>query len=680
VLVGTSLSALAAQSVSVAASTHSADAAAASRMLFYATDLGPVSPSIPIEITVWLKVRDATALDSTLAAQADQGAAWLSNEQMQSRHAPGAEAVTAVSHFLKEQGLTVTGIGPQNLFVKASATVATVESAFRVELHRYQLRYQLLHASSSAPTLPTGIAPLVASIGGLSDLRAQPYFARPTVSPGAMTNIARQTDPEAVKPRPLPFNAKANGLVFSARCFRAPTSVSFSDPIAGVTASFEGNRYGADVTNTTQGTLPPCGYQPSDLQTAYNLTPLYKAGLDGTGTTVAIVDAYGSTTIAADVAAFSTAMGLPPANLTIIGTPTESNFSTDGNAGWATETTLDVEWVHAIAPGANIVLVVTPTNFFSDLLAGVATASMQPGVVAISNSWGGFESFTDNPTRQAADTIFKMANAKGQTVNFASGDYGNFVVFLPWVDVSWPTSSPYVTGVGGVSVGLDANKHITLQTSWGNNISLLSFGGTPFDPPLNFGFQFGGGGGTSNVYRQPGYQRGLGGERRLVPDISWVADPYTGVEIIYTGDALGDQFIEVIGGTSASCPMFSGLWGIATQRAHHKLGPAAPRLYQLPAGAITDVLASPTSEHNVTGDLTDANGPQELTTWELALPLQGQQTFFSTLYNSPFSPTWWALTFGTDSTLAAGPGWDPATGLGVPNGWNFVQALGGGGD
>jgi hypothetical protein len=118
------------------------------------------------------------------------------------------------------------------------------------------------------------------------------------------------------------------------------------------------------------------------------------------------------------------------------------------------------------------------------------------------------------------------------------------------------------------------------------------------------------------------------------------------------------------------------LWGIATQNAGHPLGQAAPYLYNLPYGAITDVLATPNLPTNVTGVLTDSSGAQNQTAWDLALPLQGQPGFVSALYNSPFSTRWFVLTFGVDSTLQADWGWDPATGLGTPNGWNFVQAFG----
>jgi subtilase family serine protease len=484
--------------------------------------------------------------------------------------------------------------------------------------------------------------------------------------------------------KPLPLAAQPNGLLFSAQCFYPPTEVSFTSADGTTTATYRGNRYGAPIDSGPPN-LPPCGYQPSEIQTAYNLTPLYQEGLTGKGTTIAIVDAYGSTTIANDVAAFSQFMGLPQPDLTIIGTPTESNFSTDANAGWATETTLDVEWVHAIAPGAKIVLVVTPTNLFTDLFAGVIQAASIPGVVSISDSWGGFDIGVAGFAEfyNAADNIFKMIGAAGQSIQFSTGDFGDNAVQLGFASTGWPASSPYVTGIGGVSVVLDSQKHIAWQTSWGTNLTEIAdtaaLGNPPLDPPNNEGFDSGGTGGASDTYPKPSFQHGLPGDRRLTPDISWVADPYTGVEIIYSVDAQNDLGIEVIGGTSASSPMFSALWAIATQHAHRLLGQAAPRLYRLHRGAITDVV-NLSSRHNVTGTMHDPGGTFPINSWELAAPLQNLPTFISALYNSPFSTRWFVLGFGLDSTLAAGPGWDPATGLGTPDGWNLVHALSHSGD
>ncbi|HUL48168.1 MAG TPA: S53 family peptidase [Steroidobacteraceae bacterium] len=656
-------------------------------LLSRATDLGPVDAATPIEITVWMKLHDQPGLDALVADQQAGKGAYLSMEQLRAQHAPSAADAAKVAAFLKSQGFTVSP--PRDtLYVKATASAARVQSTFQVELRQYELFGRTFRASARSATLPPDLVPLVAGVGGLSSFRAEPQIAY--AGKRAATNVHTPAEAEGLAPQGMPFNAQSNGLFYSAQCFFGTTTQSFSG--GGVSATYTGNLYGAPITNTAFGTLAPCGYQPSDLQTAYNLTPLYQHGLDGTGMTIAIVDAYGSTTIASDVQVFSQAMGLPPANLSIIGTPTGSNFSSDPNvAGWASETTLDVEWVHAVAPGANIILVVSPSDFFSDLFPAIITAASQPGVAAISNSWSGFDAAYYGASAEyefyhPVDGILQAIGAAGISVNFSTGDYGDNAKELGglYTSTGWPASSPYATGVGGVSVALDSHKHIAWQTSWGTELTEIadkvSLGSPPIDAanpgPFNEGFDAGGTGGFSDAYPRPFWQLGVPGNRRGTPDISWVADPFTGVEIIYTADAQGDLSFEAIGGTSVACPMFSALWGIATQRAHHPLGQAAPRLYRLPpwSGAITDIVNF-SSPNNVSGTIVDAGGTNPMRASELASPLNNQPNFVSALYNSPFSTRWFVITFGVDSTLTTGPGWDVATGLGTPNGWNFVQAV-----
>ena len=649
-------------------------------LLSRATDLGPVDAASPIDITIWMKLRDQAGLDALVSAQQSGKSGYLSIQQVRAQHAPSSADVAKVVAFLKTQGFTVSA-GQDNLSVKASGTAARVQSAFQVELHQYDLYGRTFRASARNATLPPDLVPLVAAVGGLSSLRAEPQIAR--VGRNASTGVHTTAEAEDMAPQPLLLGTQPDGLVFSAQCFFPPTTESFSGN--GVSATYQGNRYGTAL-GTPAPNAPPCGYQPSDIQTAYNLTPLYQHGLNGAGTTIAIVDAYGSTTIAHDAQAFSAAMGLPPINLTVIGTPTESNFSGDANSGWATETTLDVEWVHAVAPGANIVLVVTPTNSFSDLFNGIVTAASTPGVVAISNSWSGFDIgiVGDGEFYRAADSILQEIGAAGISVDFSTGDSGDNSSQLGglYTSTGWPGSSPFATGIGGVSVALDQNKHIAWQTSWGTELTeivdTVSLGSPPLDVPNNEGFDAGGTGGFSDTYPKPFWQFGVPGDRRGTPDISWVADPFTGVEIIFTADAAGDLGIEPIGGTSVACPMFTALWGIATQRAHHLLGQAAPRLYRISSEseAITDIV-SMSSQNNVTGTVQDAGGTNPIRATELAAPLNNQPRFISALYNSPHSTRWFVLMFGVDSTLQAGPGWDPATGLGSPNGWAFVQAVAG---
>jgi len=649
----------------------------APRIIQYSTDLGPVAASTRMEITLWLKLREAQGLDGLLAAQRAGTARYLSQAQIDAQYSPAAKDVATVSEFLKSQGFTVTGVGPHNLFVRASGTVEQVQRTLQVELHQYRLKEMTFRASPKGARVPAEIAAMVAAVGGLSDLRPKPYVIRTAQLKQAHTNIARQTDGEGLPPSPRPLGENANGIYYSNQCFDGVTSVSFSGN--GASATYQGNRYGQSIDNTTPGTIAPCGYSASDVENAYGMGSLYRDGLNGRGETVAIVDAYGSITIQQDAAAFSAYMGLPPVNLSVIGTPTESNYSTDANAVWATETTLDVEWVHAIAPGAKIILVVAPTNDTTDLFAADLTASQQRGVVAVSNSWGGPEAGLDPAFQQVGDSLFKLMAATGASPDWSSGDSGDDAIELGVYDADWPASSSYVTGIGGISMVLTPRGNIAWQSPWGTNLTEIAdttaLGSPPIDPPNNEGFLYGGGGGVSDIYPVPSFQRDLGGYRRQVPDISWLADPYTGVEIIYTATPEGQLGIEAIGGTSLASPMFSALWAIATENAGHPLGQAAPYLYSLPPSAITDILPAHSPE-NVTGSIDDSSGNSFYDADYLALPLQAQQSFVSALYNSPFSTRWFVLMFGLDSTLAAGPGYDLATGLGAPNPVEFVRAFG----
>ncbi|HXY41718.1 MAG TPA: S53 family peptidase [Vicinamibacteria bacterium] len=631
-----------------------------------AVDLGATSPSKVVTITAWLRMHQADALEQGLQAMHDPSSAgfhrWADARAL-ARHAPTAAEAATVGDFLKSAGLMVTGVGPNNLFVTAQGTVAQVQAALAVELHDFRMGSRTFHAQTGRPSLPSNLQPLVAHVGGLTDIRPEPMHVRPV-------------DPDGHPAAKVPLAGNPQGLAFSAGCFRPSQTVNFTS--ADADATYTGNRYGQEITNTGFGTLPPCGYQPSEIQKAYSLDTLYKAGLNGHGQTVAIVDAFGSITIQQDVATFSALMGLPPADLTVLGTPTETDFSGSRNSSWADETTLDVEWVHAIAPGAKIVLVVAADNSLDNLIAGNIEAASIPGVSVISNSWGSIELATDPELRQAVDGVFQVIGATGIGINFSSGDSGDEAVNLGVADVDWPSSSPWVTSIGGVSLSLRSSNEIAFQTAWGNNLTLIagpeSAGSPPLDPVANEGFIFGGGGGVSDVYPKPSFQRRLPGDRRRVPDISWLADPYTGVEIIVTGDAALDQFIEVIGGTSLSCPMFSGLWAIAAQRAGHKLGQAAAAIYDLPPPAITDVDAVG-SRNNVSGIIHDSVGDSPEVASDLAAPLQNLPAFYSALYQSPFSTRWFTLTFGTDSTLQPQNGHDLATGLGTPNAPFFVHAL-----
>ncbi len=341
------------------------------------------------------------------------------------------------------------------------------------------------------------------------------------------------------------------------------------------------------------------------------------------------------------------------------------------------ETSLDVEWSHSVAPGANIALVLGLSNSNADLDIAVLYAVEYGLGPVISNSYGIEEAALatfDPPELLIENAINELGAAFGISVNFSSGDSGDFLLAYGEKTVSMPASSPYATSVGGTSLFLNTDHTIKLQTGWGTNLTRIAAAtpNPPYIPPDFIGFYFGAGGGTSGVWPIPPYQASLPGSYRLVPDIAMVADPYTGVEFIDTEG--GETFISVVGGTSLACPTFSGIWAIATQAAGQWLGQAAPILYGLPAGAITDIVAV-NGPANVTGDTHIAHTPPvSYTAAELVAPVQNSTDFVSALYNGT-STRWYAISFGTDSSLTTGPGWDNVTGLGTPNGASFIAAV-----
>ena len=291
---------------------------------------------------------------------------------------------------------------------------------------------------------------------------------------------------------------------------------------------------------------------------------------------------------------------------------------------------------------------------------------------------------TYEPTEFAVENnINKTAASLGISANYASGDDGDFKAALKHVTVLMPASSPFATSVGGTSLFLNGNYSIKLQTGWGTNITRIASyssgcGQDVCDPvliqPQGLGFIYGAGGGTSTHWYKPAYQSSLSGKYRLVPDIAYLADPETGVEVVLTEG--GKQSIGTVGGTSLATPMFSGLWAVATQVAGKWLGQASARVYNLPAGAITDV-TDVVGPENVSG-FTDSPPlpPLNYTAAQLAAPLGNTVNFVSSMYQGS-TTRWYTVTFGTDSSLTTGPGWDNVTGLGTPNGTAFISAVAG---
>ena len=343
-------------------------------------------------------------------------------------------------------------------------------------------------------------------------------------------------------------------------------------------------------------------YSPAQFQTAYDLGPLYSQGLTGKGKTIAVVDSFGDPNAAANLATFDAAFGLPaPPSFKVIqpaGPVPTYNPNDPTMANWAIETNLDVQYAHAMAPGAKILLVETPVaetegvTGFPEIVAAENYVVTHHLADVISQSFDATEqTFPTAQSLLALRSAYKAAAQAGITVLASSGDNGATNATLSGASfylhraVGWPASDPLVTSVGGLQYFLDANGNQTQPAAVWNDTSL-------------FGSPEAGGGGRSTIFNRPSYQNSVAnrvGTQRGIPDISMSAAVNGGALVYLTASALipADDFY-IIGGTSESSPEFAGIVAIAVQAAHHDLGLINPALYALNAqhaAGIVDITA-----------------------------------------------------------------------------------------
>ncbi len=420
-------------------------------------------------------------------------------------------------------------------------------------------------------------------------------------------------------------------------------------------------------------------FTPTSMQNSYNVSKLYAAGHEGQGVTVAIIDSFGDPNIESDLNVFDTAMGLPHMcgetgvactsgaptfqheywdGKTIVKAPPAGSNGTGTQArnAWALETALDVQWVHSIAPEANILNVTTNpaetlgVQGFPQMMDAEQFIVDNHLASVISQSFAAAEeTFHSTQSLLNLRHAFVSAAADGVTVLGSSGDGGtanstftpvkNPGIF-PYPTVEWPASDPLVTGVGGTYLCTDPVTGTSVDNT---------------DPPANCQNQsnreigwIDSGGGFSHVFAKPGYQDTLPagstpiGSMRGVPDVGYQASSRTGVLVYETapgstglacpsGDPCSAGWY-VVGGTSSSCPQWAALVAIADQIAGHGLGLINPKLY---------ALASSPSYGSYFYDVTTGNNQAD-----------------------PSVPGYPATT-----------GWDPVTGLGTPNAANLVPAL-----
>lgn len=638
--------------------------------------IGAVEPSSTVEVTLWLNPHNKAGLDSVAKDLYNPTSPnyrhWLTKANFVKQYAPTAAESKKVADFLTSNKLAIVKMGPDNFYVRASGTAAQVSKAFQVTLNNYEVDGKTVRANVEDPFIAGEASSLVKSVAGLDSVE----FVHPSLNklsglksantPGDASALSAKLN----RPAAAAATSVGTSLPFNSRCLVGDTKQTFTTSGSLPEATY----YGTEYTPATAG----CGYTPEDIWKAYNLKALYAEGFDGKGQTIVILDWCGSPTIQSDANTFSAQFGLPKltsANFNIIYTPTPSYCEAPD-----AEINLDVEWAHAIAPGAAIDLVVPPSATFQDINEGLFYAVDNQLGNVISNSYGSEELYTPISTMITGDLINEIGAVFGISMNYSTGDQGDFTFDTPQFNppsVSFPANSPYATAVGGTTLILHSDGSIAWQTGWGTNENLLAETGYVNDQPATSGVFYGGsGGGASELFLKPEYQKHLPGSARQLPDVSWLADPFTGAYI-----AISEPFVlpalqyESIGGTSLACPMFSALWAIANQEAGAPLGQAAPYVYSLPANAITDII--PYNEGpNLAGVVEDSTGTTKYTAAQLAAPIEKSPKYISILWDYPLlQDTAVLLTFGTDSGLVVAKGWDNVTGVGVPNPKVFADSF-----
>ncbi|MBL0385827.1 S53 family peptidase [Tumebacillus sp. ITR2] len=309
------------------------------------------------------------------------------------------------------------------------------------------------------------------------------------------------------------------------------------------------------------------GVTPQQMRHAYGIDQLAN---DGSGQTIAIVDAYGSPTIQNDLNVFSQQFGIASSTVNVVDMGVAK---TDG--GWALETALDVEWAHALAPKANIMLVEAKSASLTDLIAAEDYAT-QHGAVVVSNSWGSSE-FS---TQASYDSHFQ---ANGVVYVASAGDTGG--------QREWPAASPYIMSVGGTKLSYDTAGNYLGESAWTSS-----------------------GGGLSQYVARPSYQSnvtGVVGTQRGIPDIGMDADPNSGAAVYSSTRDQGQSGWFQVGGTSLSAPMVSALIALADQSRTNKLSntQAITDLYTIGAANYNDVTTGSNGNPALVGyDLVTGNG------------------------------------------------------------------------
>ncbi|WAL72133.1 S53 family peptidase [Kitasatospora sp. YST-16] len=623
-------------------------------------DAGAADAAAPATARIYLAGRDASGLAALAKAVSDPNSGsygqYLTSDQVQAKFGAGPEQVKAVTDWVTGAGLTVSA--STNHYVQVAGSTAAMAKAFGTGFHNYRTADGTHRAPTTDAKVPAAVAGSVLAVSGLADaIHKNSSTATSVREAEQRANAAsRLAAPDKKAPATLPDVPTCSEDGYGSKTAKgAPVGYEKNEPFA------------------------PCSYVPSQLRKAYGVTD---AKVSGKGARVAIIDAYGLSTMEQDANHYSSLHGdqpFKPGQYTEYVTPDKWTHQDEcgGPAGWAGEEALDVEMVHGLAPDAQVVYVGGNSCYDEDLYD--AMAKVVDGHLAdiVSNSWGEIMHGTGgdiDPAVVAADNqIFQLGAVTGIGFTFSSGDCGdsspgaaatgaNCQKDTNQAQADWPSASPWVTSVGGTALQLDdkAGKY-GAEVSMGDLRSVLSADQKSWSP-FPGTFYFGGGGGVSKDFAQPWYQQGVVPDRisktaadgtksatplRATPDIAMSGDLVAATLVGFTD---GGTYSEGgYGGTSVSAPETAAMFANAIQsRGGRALGFANPALYDR-AGSKAFHDVNDDAVHTKRGNVVDLGVVNN--------------TLRVRLYK-----------IGADFGLSADRGYDTATGLGSP-GKDFFKSF-----
>jgi subtilase family serine protease len=576
--------------------------------------IGAADPQANVGFRVYLGWNNASAAEALAQAVSDPKSPsyghYLSAAQFRQQFAPSQAEVLAVQSWLRSQGFGIVYTPQNNHYVSAQGTVSQAEAAFGVKFDMYKVNGKTVRSPSGNVSVPSSLASIVTGVIGLDDsaVFVQPNMIKDAPPSAGFRNAPPLSDYWAQDVSPYAY---PNGFT--------------------------------DVSNPATASWSVKGYTPAQIKGAYGVPN----DLNGAGQTVAVIDAYASPTILSDVNQWSTNRGLPtmsPSQLVQVVPPgiyRMPNNPAQGPSGWYGEETLDVEAVHGMAPAAKIVFVGAPNNY-QDLDAAMNYVVDRQVAQIVTNSYGfPTELLPPGYVKPFNDTLIQAA-AEGIGVYFSSGDYGDDSALYGFATPEWPASSPWVTAVGGTSLAVGANNNRVFETGWGtanyscNSTTLVC---------TRTGWLYGAGGGVSQIFAEPSYQKnaGLNLTGRGVPDVAALADPQTGFLVGQTQTFPNGTYYDEyrIGGTSLASPIFAGLMALLDQKDGMHHGFANPLFYENP-GAFFDVTSVKTAvaRRNFNNGVDASNGTSD---------------FLRTFDD-----------YSGSTSQHTNPGWDNVTGLGTP--------------